>query len=194
MQGKFRNISITVFAGSKILEPRSKTIEPVGGGLVKSRYSRSSTGLNIIKAGTIVDPRIVARDEEGRWISRRAFRRVRVPPPARRSLVRRCVGDPSAETRIRDPGLDRDRGRACPSRKFEDDSKSGSCEGREGNLRWGAGLEGSKFRGTEGPAVERDHGLSGHWMFVKFSSGDNGILLISDLFRQFNWKRTNYQC
>ena len=178
MEWKFRNFSIhgskRTFRGVK--DPRT-AIEPVGGGLVKSRYSRSSTGSNIIKAGTIVDPRIVARDEEDRWISRRAFQRVRVPSSARCSRGGRGVGDRSAATRIRDPGLDRDRGRTCPSGKFEDDSESGSSEGREGNLRWGTGLEGSKFRGTEGPAVERDHGLSGQWMFVNLSSGDNGITL-----------------
>lgn len=45
------------------------TIEKDRGELVKSRYSRSSTGSNIIKAGTIVDPRTVVRDGEDRSIT-----------------------------------------------------------------------------------------------------------------------------
>lgn len=156
----------------KVKDPRScklerSAIEDVRGALVKSRYSRSSTGWNIIKAGTIVDARIVVRDEEERQFTECAFHRVRVPAVARAG--RRRGSDPPSETRVRDPGLDRDRRRTC-RRELQDDTKGGQSKGREGNLRRRAGLEGPRHRRAEGFGGERDHGLSGSRMFVNASN------------------------
>lgn len=113
-----------ILVRSKILEAGNSTelrSKWYRGWLVRYRYSRSSTGSNIIKGGTIDGPRIVVRDGEEQQV---AWRVVHVCVSSRRCSRRRGGCDRSAKTGIRDTGLDRDRGRAC-RRELEDDSKGG---------------------------------------------------------------------
>lgn len=68
---KYRSNFMEIYFNFSWVQRSSKrsTIEKDRGEVVKSRYSRSSTGSNIIKAGTIVDPRTVVRDGEDRSIA-----------------------------------------------------------------------------------------------------------------------------